>query len=268
MIALEQAIRELRRPFTPDAVQFKIQTGNLIVCYIDARQTGERLNLVCPSQWTDKYEPVVAGPMSESGIACSIGISTTFPPDSYHFVWRQDVGISEGGFGGLKAVYSDAFKRAGVKWGIGASLYYTPRYYADKGDFKTYKGKSYITDKVRGQARKQYAEWLEAEGIQRFGPALDMGDIAGVDQGDVEVVPEGTPETPELEPETEPVDVEQIKGALKDYIARAPDTDKAAAEFKLWKNANEIPASIEDLSPGQVELTLAFLAEEEIEADE
>lgn len=176
-------IKELRRPFTPEAVQFKIQTskGNraLLVCFIDARQTGERLNLICPEAWSDAYREVSVGALD--GVECSISIRA-----SGNSLTRTDIGIQEGGMGGLKAVYSDAFKRAGVKWGIGVPLYYTPRFYADKSALREYNGNFYLSKQVEDKCRNDYAAWLKKEGIQRFGEPLDLGETSD-EQGDTDL---------------------------------------------------------------------------------
>ena len=197
---VEQTIKELRRPFTPEAVQFKIQSAKgknaLLVCFIDARQTAERLNLVCPGQWSDQYSEVSLPGGGLQGIECAI----TMRIASSAVLTRTDVGIMEGGVGGLKAVYSDAFKRAGVKWGIGASLYYTPRFFCPKDKLREYNQKFYISDEATNVCRNAYAKWLELSGIERFGQPLDMGDTPE-DQGDTEVVPAGNPHAPPTEQE-------------------------------------------------------------------
>jgi hypothetical protein len=62
--SLREAAPYLRRPFTPEAIKFKVQTvfggasGCLVVAYIDARLVIERLNLVVPDMWEAHYEPI------------------------------------------------------------------------------------------------------------------------------------------------------------------------------------------------------------------
>jgi hypothetical protein len=263
---LESIITELRRPFTPEAVQFKIQAVKnkaLIVSYIDARQVGERLNTVCPGQWSSAYREV------EGGVECTITISATGAGGmSQH---RADVGISEGGLGGKKAVYSDAFKRAAVHWGIGVPLYYTPRYYADKADLDTFNEKHYMSRKVEGDARKAYQKWLAAEGVTRFGAALDLGDST-TSQGDAEVAPEEAPPEPEPAGQTAPKaptmpragkdpNDNVLRNAYRGYLDRCGNTDQAKKQFGLWLNANNLPSNLKDLDDAQHKLVFDFLQE-------
>lgn len=294
---IDQIIKELRRPFTPEAMQFKIQSvrnSALIVGYIDARQTCERLNLVCPAQWMDEYNPIIEPASGKvEGVECFIGISPS--SSSGVIVKRSDVGISEGGIGGLKAVYSDAFKRAGVKWGIGVPIYYTPRFYAKKEDLDGSDGKHYMSRKVEAQARERYEKWLKDEGIKRFGQTLDMGD--GLEsQGDIEVVPEGVHvggledgemPLPEIQPNEGELDDDifakaeeeilkeeaeqsgnatlrqRVEAAFKDYKARSKDPDKAKQKFELWLNSMGFPRELNALSSVQADLVIEFLTSDE-----
>ena len=59
-------IEELRRPFTPEAIKWKVQatgpkgkpsTWGMVVPYIDARLVIERLDEVAPGEWGDRTEP-------------------------------------------------------------------------------------------------------------------------------------------------------------------------------------------------------------------
>lgn len=80
--------------------------------YVDARFVMDRLDTaVGPANWQDKFEPV------PGGVKASIGILI-----SETWVWKADVGV-ESTIEATKGAYSDAFKRAAVKWGIGRDLY-------------------------------------------------------------------------------------------------------------------------------------------------
>jgi hypothetical protein len=183
------AARHLRRPFTPAAVKFKVQatwpkndpTGGLIVAYIDARLTAERLNLVVPHLWRDDYQPV-----GNQQMWCFLTVDD---------ITRKDVGEGTG-----KALVSDAFKRAGVKFGVGVSLYAMPKMMLDtkSGALKQKKTKDGLTLELtsRGETilRDSYAAWLDAHGRQAFGEPLDHGDTLdaqGDHEADSPVVPEG-----------------------------------------------------------------------------
>lgn len=58
------------------------------------------------------------------------------------WIWRWDCG-TESNMEAEKGQASDAFKRAGFKWGIGAELYTSPKIFipADKCNIKDYNGK-------------------------------------------------------------------------------------------------------------------------------
>jgi len=159
----------LRRPFSPGAVRWKVQStsGNrgLVVGYIDARLVVERLNLVCPHLWHDEYEDLTG-----NVLLCRLTIDG---------ITRCDVGEAKG-LG--KAIYSDALKRAAVKFGIGVSLYAMRAIWLTAGEHLTQRevrGKTVTTITPDGDThlRGLYSAWLDLErGGQVFGRYLDHGD--------------------------------------------------------------------------------------------
>jgi len=83
------------------------------VAHIDARDVMQRLDAVVGAgNWSDSYQVLQDG----KHVECTITI---------YGVPKSDVGQSnDGGFADpVKSAYSDAFKRAAVKWGIGRHLY-------------------------------------------------------------------------------------------------------------------------------------------------
>lgn len=118
--------RELRRPFPEGAVKWKAQTTNkdktraLAVAFVDARNVMERLDrAVGPGGWHDAYE-VISIDAGGYVVQCSLTVLG---------VTKADVGDSSasGGGGNLaKTAYSDALKRAAVKFGVGRYLYALP----------------------------------------------------------------------------------------------------------------------------------------------
>ena len=126
---LREAIPYLRRPFTPEAVQFKIQTvfkdakGCIVVGYIDARLVIERLNMVLADQWEARYTPV---PEKPTLMWCDIMLEEISGP---MVVTRRDVGEGQGATDGMrmKAAVSDSLKRAAVHFGVGVSVYALPQ---------------------------------------------------------------------------------------------------------------------------------------------
>ena len=84
------------------------------VQYITARMVMDRLDdVVSPIGWTDSY--IV---LSDGSVECSLSI--TF--DGSEWLTRCDVGTAEG-TEPMKSAYSDALKRAAVKFGVGRYLY-------------------------------------------------------------------------------------------------------------------------------------------------
>jgi hypothetical protein len=194
----EEPYESLRRPFTAEAVRFKVQSkltsGALVVAYIDARLVIERLNLVVPGQWSERYERV------QDGLLCRLTVGN---------VTHEDVGDGKG-----KAAYSDAFKRAAVKHGIGVSIYAIPQVRVTNEKHLRKSGNTVaLTDEGLTALRKGYSKWLEQTGTKMFGEPIDHGDVAE-SQGDPEA-------------DAEPVPVE----AELDYQPPKPATGKAVDEL-------------------------------------
>jgi hypothetical protein len=170
------AADHLRRPFAPGAVKFKVQaqipkdnpSKALVVGYIDARLVTERLNKVCPHLWHDEYER-----LDGKVLLCRLTVDG---------ITRQDVGEA-GAIG--KAAFSDAFKRAAVKFGVGVSLYALPPFFLEMKDGleqkqRQVKGQTekYLVIKPAGDTllRGRYEGWLETPQGENFGVPLDHGD--------------------------------------------------------------------------------------------
>lgn len=135
---------KLKEPFPIEKISWRVgttnkkseiaRTGNknakptkgIGLAYIDARDVMERLDEVCGvSSWQDDY------PFKG---CCKIGINI----GSGQWVWKAN-GAGETRVEADKGQYSDAFKRAGVMWGIGRYLYSMPNiwvYLDEKGNIK------------------------------------------------------------------------------------------------------------------------------------
>lgn len=214
--SFKAAAPHLRRPFTAEAVKWKVQTGTLVVPHIDSRLVTERLNHVCPDLWQDDYEPVAGG----KGLLCRLTVDG---------ITRLDVGEKYVG----KGLYSDAFKRAAVKFGIGVSLYALPKVFLsfEDGHLKevgTQKKSTVITDEGRARLDGGYRAWLKDTGEKMFGPALDHGDVEGA-IGDPEAEAAASSDTPALDPQPE---------KLTDAKAQAL-TEKAEQLFAALSNAQK-----------------------------
>jgi hypothetical protein len=83
------------------------------LCYIDARTVMDRLDAVCGfDHWQCTYTPGVG-----TSIVCNIGVRV-----AGDWIWKAD-GAGATDMEADKGTLSDAFKRAGVRWGIGRYLY-------------------------------------------------------------------------------------------------------------------------------------------------
>jgi hypothetical protein len=123
----------LAAPFDPADVCWRIgsttkdKTRGMALAYVDARAVQDRFNeVLTPYGWQNEY---VMG--HDKRITCRIGISlhvanavlaNAAMPENPFWVWKSD-GAGETDFEGEKGSYSDSFKRAAVKWGVGRYLY-------------------------------------------------------------------------------------------------------------------------------------------------
>lgn len=125
----KQQTEALAEPFPPEDVGWKPQTvkGNraLASAYIDARDVMERLdNVLGSDNWQDEYDCLPDG-----SVVCRLKLRF-----GGEWVTKMDVGSpSEQPDAGdrTKAAFSDALKRAAVKFGIGRYLYRLPSQWAD-----------------------------------------------------------------------------------------------------------------------------------------
>lgn len=96
------------------------EKGAIILLYKTARTDMDILDeTVGPTNWESDYKEI------KGNLYCGIGIDI----DGEKTIWKWDCGIEsrEDGDGNQKkGEASDAFKRAGVKWGIGRELYTAP----------------------------------------------------------------------------------------------------------------------------------------------
>jgi|GEM_PF-737801 len=118
----QEQLERLKSPFPAEEVQWRAGATNkddtkaLALAYIDARAVMERLDeVVGPMNWTDTYDEWKGG-----AVKAGIGIR-----NEEGWVWKYD-GADDSDFEATKGGFSDAFKRAAVKWGIGRYLYQLP----------------------------------------------------------------------------------------------------------------------------------------------
>ena len=110
---------DLKTPFAYNDIEWRAgattadKTKALALAYITSRAVMNRLDDVCGAHnWRDEYAPGPSG-----GVICGISIKIG---DEWITKWD---GAENSDIEGVKGGLSDAFKRAGVKWGIGRYLY-------------------------------------------------------------------------------------------------------------------------------------------------
>jgi hypothetical protein len=119
----------LAGPFEPSEVKWKPQAVKgsraLAIAYIDARVIQDRLDEVLGVEgWQDEYKI-----LPDNSVMCKLRLKL-----GRRWITKMDVGSpSEQPDGGdrLKAAFSDALKRAAVKFGIGRYLYRLPQQWCD-----------------------------------------------------------------------------------------------------------------------------------------
>ena len=100
--------------------------GAQVAAYIGAQSVLQRLNAVVPGRWRQEFRLLDPPPGSKRlYMACRLTITLPIAEDGPDVeAVYEDVGEMDGASrAGLKALYSDARKRAGVAAGIGAYLY-------------------------------------------------------------------------------------------------------------------------------------------------
>ena len=125
-----------RRPFAPGAIGFRAmmkvpyngdpQGGAHVAAYLGAQSVLQRLNAVVPGRWRMGFKLLQASNGAKKRyMACRLIIELPLRPGARDVeAVYEDVGELEvSSPAGLKALYSDARKRAGVAAGIGAYLY-------------------------------------------------------------------------------------------------------------------------------------------------
>ncbi len=131
---MEAIAQALSAPFDAGEVKFKpaVVSGNraLALAYVDARAIQDRLDEVCGVMgWQDSYKVLPDG-----SVMCRLRLKI-----GDQWITKVDVGgQSEQPDGGdrTKAAFSDALKRAAVKFGIGRYLYRLPQMWADYDSHK------------------------------------------------------------------------------------------------------------------------------------
>jgi hypothetical protein len=134
-----EAAALFRRPFAAGAIGFRAMTkvpyrgepyaGAQVAAYLGAQSVIQRLNAVVPGRWRQQFETLPAELVPGGGrrvyLACRLTV--TLPAEEagpdVEAVYEDLGEVDQGSLAGVKALYSDARKRAAVAAGIGAYLY-------------------------------------------------------------------------------------------------------------------------------------------------
>ena len=130
------------RHLTADEIECRVaqcsDKGVQLLLYKTARTDAALLDEVYPDAWQNDFK-VIDGKMYGG-----IGIKV-----NSEWLWRWDCG-TESNMEAEKGEASDAFKRAGFKWGIGAELYTSPFVWVKADNCKIENRKCYDRFKVSG----------------------------------------------------------------------------------------------------------------------
>lgn len=186
-------LTKLAEPFPSEKISFKIQTNPkgdsnvaTIVAYIDARDVMDRLDAVVGGDWSDEYLPA----LTPKGLRCKLTVCGTS---------REDVGDSDNPTEPTKTAYSDALKRAAVKFGVGRFLYESPRlrakcrqvgnnWYIEDGELHRLRGEMarFLSNYITAAEESQRTEIAEREAeAKKEKPALtaEQKAVASKDAG-------------------------------------------------------------------------------------
>lgn len=130
------------RPLKESEIEVKVkqvtEKGALLLLYKTARTDMDLLDeVVGPEDWANDYKEI-------GGVLyCGIGVQFQRGDSPVReWVWKWDCGV-ESNVEKEKGQASDAFKRAGFRWGIGRELYTAPVIFvpAEKVNIKSQGGK-------------------------------------------------------------------------------------------------------------------------------
>ena len=224
-----EAAALFRRPFAPGAIGFRAMTkvpyngqpyaGAQVAAYIGAQSVIQRLNAVVPGRWRQQFQTIPAEFLPPGGrrvyLACRLIV--TLPAEEggpdVDAVYEDLGEIDQGSLAGVKALYSDARKRAAVAAGIGAYLYTSLEAvvlpigpHARQVQAIRRQGKSdllVLSPETEQWLRHGYQTRMSTEAVRRdLGEILAHGEPEnGIGQGEVaDQAAQPTPEAPAAEP--------------------------------------------------------------------
>jgi hypothetical protein len=204
---------ELKKPFPEERIHWRVGATNarsvrrdnpnakptkgVALAYIDARDVMERLDeTVGPDKWQCRY------PFKG---CCEIGILIG---DTW--IWRGN-GAGETDVEGEKGQYSDAFKRAGVMWGIGRYLYALPNEWHELNERGHLKGQPKLPQWATPNGWNRISSDVKKTVYEQTVSCLENGDETGL----MEIWSEWTTEE---KPQLWRMFNSQQRGAIKELL--------------------------------------------------
>lgn len=150
------------RQLTSNEIEVKVkqitEKGAIVLLYKTARVDMEILDETYGAMnWQCEYETI------KDNLYCKIGV---YDKEKNQWIWKQDCGIesrADGDGNEKKGEASDAFKRAGFKWGIGRELYTAPFTFLAVPTEQDEKGRWQL--KERFQKFSVDGVWYDGDGI-------------------------------------------------------------------------------------------------------
>lgn len=213
----------LAAPFEPKDVKFKPQMVKnnrcLAMAYIDARLIQDRLDEVLGVEnWEDAYKILPDGSVM-CRLRCKLGDRWITKTDVGSPSEQPDVGDR------LKAAFSDALKRAAVKFGIGRYLYRLPASWVDYDPVKKQivappQLPAFALPKGKGHSEpKKAPSGFVATEPKREAPAKPPAGEVRVEAPRSEQPRNETPKT-EAKPANLPTTGQELHRRLQDYDAK------------------------------------------------
>lgn len=133
--SIEQIMKELAEPFTPDEIEWRVgstnkdKTKGIALAYVTNRAIMNRLDAVVgPFNWQNEFVE-----WKETSQLCGIGIRY-----NDEWVWKWD-GADDSNTEAVKGGLSDSMKRAAYQWGIGRYLYNLENVWCELDQYKKLK---------------------------------------------------------------------------------------------------------------------------------
>lgn len=145
-------LEKLALPFPANSIHWRVgatsgdKKKGIALAYVDARDVMQRLDeVVGRGNWQCDY------PWSDTKrLVCRVGIKI-----GGEWIWKSN-GCGDTQVEAEKGAFSDAFKRAGVLWGIAQYLYDLPNTWVELQP----QGRSYaIKESAKAKLVKQLADW-------------------------------------------------------------------------------------------------------------